>query len=47
MEHKGGAVDFFNAGNDELSNFEHGDAVVIKFPHKGGKYRLFKGTVDF
>ena len=48
VEHNGGPVDFSNAGDDKLSKFEHGDAVVVRFrPHKGGKHQLFKETVDF
>ena len=48
VEHKGGAVDFSKAADDKLSKLEHRDTVVVRFrPRKGGKYQLFRGTVDF
>ena len=46
VEHNGKAVDFTESSDQDLPTFEHGDAVIIKYRRKGGKFSYFKGTVN-
>jgi len=48
MELNGKTVDFSHTIDDDLPKFQQEDAVVIKYPRKGGKaYDFYKGTVNF
>ena len=46
VEHNCKAVDFTVSSDLDLLTFEHGDAVIIKYHHKGGEFSYFKGTVN-
>ena len=46
VELNGKSVDFIELTDQDLLTFKHGDAVVIKYRRKGGKYSSFKVMVN-